>query len=74
LVAGRVAEFRRLIAGSPVRRLIAAAVVLATVLVAITANAGLHLASVLAVVATILVIDRHIGAKAASREPAPEPA
>ena len=54
-----IAEFRRcLVIGSPWSRLVAAVAALATIPIGTMANAGLHLASVVAVLVVMLVIDR----------------
>lgn len=66
-----VAEVRRTLnIGSPTSRLVAAVVVLATILIATTASAGLHLAAVVAVVTAMLLIDarQRAAAKAVADE------
>jgi low temperature requirement protein LtrA len=53
-----VADVRRTLGiGSPTSRLVAAVAVLATIPIATTANAGLHLAAVVAVVTAMLLVD-----------------
>jgi hypothetical protein len=66
-----VAEFKRSLAiGSPLSRVVAAVVVLATISVATTATAGFHLALVVGIVTAMLLVDarRQAAAKAATEE------